>query len=306
MRLVLGSTKKRLAGAVSALLAVLSSGCGPCVPAGGSGRPGASTELRIVSLSPALSRTLVDFGLADNVVGRTPFCRSLDPGVPVVGSLLDVDFELLVKVMPTHLLVQPPAGGIDPDLGALAAQHGWTVGEWHIDTIDDIERLILDLPDVLFDVDSPQHAEAVTRAAELVNEIAAVLSPGGDQRWPWRTLLVSDAHAVSVFGRGTYMNDLLLAMGGTNAIDVDGYPQLSLEDVVRLDPEAIILIVPGLSQPADPVAAAGALGTLEISAVRDGRVAWLAHPDVLVPSSGVVDVAREFRRVLRTLAGTGP
>ncbi len=102
------------------------------------------------------------------------------------------------------------------------------------------------------------------------------------------------------------MNDVLLAMGGTNAIDVDGYPQLSLEDVVRLDPEAIIVIVPGPSQPADPVAAAGALGTLEISAVRDGRVAWLTHPDVFVPSSGVVDVAREFRRVLRTLAETGP
>ncbi|MCA9290710.1 MAG: hypothetical protein KDA25_06255, partial [Phycisphaerales bacterium] len=69
-------------------------------------RPGA---VRVVSLSPAISSTLRDLGLDPLVVGRTPWCDALDPDVPVVGTLLDVDAERLARLRPTHILVQPPA-----------------------------------------------------------------------------------------------------------------------------------------------------------------------------------------------------
>ena len=52
----------------------------------------------------------------------------------------------------------------------------------------------------------------------------------------------------------------------------------------------------------DPIAAAGVLATLDVEAIRTGRVALLTHPDALRPCSGIIGVAREMRGALRGLA----
>jgi ABC-type Fe3+-hydroxamate transport system substrate-binding protein len=109
---------------------------------------------------------------------------------------------------------------------------------------------------------------------------------------------------VWVFGQGTYLHDILAAMGGTNAVSAQGWAQLSLEDVVRLDPEAIIIVRDSAARDGDPLEAAGPLRKLETTARRRGRIAVLWHPDAKLPSSGVVGVAKEMRRVLETLAET--
>jgi ABC-type Fe3+-hydroxamate transport system substrate-binding protein len=229
-------------------------------------------------LSPALSRTLVDLGLGDLVVGRTAYCASLPQDLPVVGSLYDVDFERLIRLEPTHVLVQPPsASGPDPRLQRLGDERGWIIAHWTINSIDDIEQVIRDLPGVLY-ADRPERQAAVAgRAAELLNEIAAGVTPPGDGGWHGRTLLVSDA---------------------------EGWVQLSLEDVGRLDPEAIILVRDRGSRDVDPLEAAGPLRKLDTSARRHDRITVLWHADAKLPSSGVVGVAGEMRRVLQSLAGT--
>ena len=113
-------------------------------------------EPRIVSLSPAVSRTLVDFGLDDLIVGRSPWCASLDPAIPVAGDLYTIDYERLIRLRPTHVLVQPPAStGLDPALQRLATEHGWVIGQWTFNTLDDITRMVRDLPGVLYPDDGP-------------------------------------------------------------------------------------------------------------------------------------------------------
>jgi ABC-type Fe3+-hydroxamate transport system substrate-binding protein len=276
-------------------------------------------ELRIVSLSPAISRTLVDFDLGDRIVGRTPFCASLDQSIPVVGSLLDLDYERLLKLDPTHVLVQPSlAQGIEPRLRELAASNGWTIGEFKsLNTIDDVEAMILALPALLFADGTPARRDAAARAADLVTQIANALTPAGDDAWKGTTLLVAGIDPVFVFGRETYLSDVLAALGGTNAAHVTGWAELSLEDIVRLDPEAIILVretaahaasseprPQGSGERDDAPALAAALGPLAelpIRAVNDGRVAVLAHADANLPSSGVVGVAGALREILISL-----
>ena len=98
--------------------------------------------LRIVSMSPAISRTLVDFGVEDKIVGRSAWCASLDPAIPVAGDLYDVDYERLIRLDPTHVLVQPPSTGLDPTLQRLATERGWIIGRWKFDTLDDVEQMV--------------------------------------------------------------------------------------------------------------------------------------------------------------------
>ena len=76
--------------------------------------------VRVVSLSPGLTATMVALGVSDRLVGRTPWCE-VSTDVPIVGSLLDLNAEALVMVRPTVILLQPPAQGEIGGLSDLAA-----------------------------------------------------------------------------------------------------------------------------------------------------------------------------------------
>ncbi|MDY7108930.1 MAG: ABC transporter substrate-binding protein [Planctomycetota bacterium] len=301
MRRLLLTPRQRL---VALVLVLFAFGCAE--PAGDATTE--ADEIRIVSLSPAISRTLLDLGLEERIVGRSPFCDFLDPAIPVVGDLHGAQFERLIELDPTHVLVQSPQAGIDPGLRELADEHGWKLAGWRgVNTIDDIEAMVRELPTVLCEPGSDELAALGARSAELLNEIAAALAPGetDDQVWRGRTLLVYAMSPLGVFGRGTYLNDVLVRCGAGNAVEAEGWVQLTLEDVTRLDPGAIILIRPGPrnqpAEPVDPIDAAGALATLDIEAARAERIAILSHPDALMPSTAISEVAAELRDVLRRL-----
>ncbi len=282
---------------------VLGSSCtGPADPAAASGEP------RIVSLSPALTRTLMDFGLESRIVGRSRWCDFLPESVPIVGDLLTVDYERIIALAPTHLFVQAPEDGVDGRLAALAAERGWTLATWTgLDTIDDIERLVRELPALLYPPGTPALEEASRRASALLNDIAAALAPArdGDPKvWRGTTLLVHHSEPVGVSGRATFLHDVLVRLGGVNAVQAAGWPSLTLEDVTRLDPGAIVIVTTDRAAD-DPERAAGVLAELDVAAVRDGRLAVLTHPDAQRPCTGIIGVAQEMRKVLRALARGG-
>jgi len=289
-------------------MALMAAGCAE--PEAEPAREGAGqgSALRIASLSPAVSRTLVDLGLEARIVGRSPFCDFLDPAIPIVGDLRNVNYERLIELDPTHVLAQTSQRGIDPTLRELAVEHGWRLEQWSgVDTIDDIERMVRELPAILYEPGSGELEELTARSAELLNQIAAALAPGQGtgELWRGRTLLVYALTPVGVFGRGTYLHDVLVRFGATNAVSTDGWVELTLEDITRLNPQAIIVIRPSRGgravRPADAMEAAGVLATLDIDAVRFGRIAILAHPDALMPSTAISEVAGEMRRILRRL-----
>ncbi len=261
-----------------------------------------------MSLSPAVSRTLLDFGMGDHIVGRSPWCASLDQAIPVAGDLYTVDYERLIRLRATHVLVQPPAStGLDPALQRLAAEHGWIIGQWTFNTLDDIKQMVANLPAVLYPVDAPARARTTARAAELLARIDTALSPplssaGQAAALSGRTLLVADIEpVVIVFGHGTYLHEALAALGGENATAARGWAELSLEDVLRLDPGTIVLVRDRGPADVDPLEAAGPLAALDTTARRLGRITVLWHPDAKLPSSAVADVVQELRRVLLRL-----
>ena len=162
----------RLVRVVAALLLPLAS-CGGDGTGGSEVDPAAG--LRVVSLSPAITRTLIDLGAGDLLVGRTPYCRGLDGDVPAVGSLLEFDPEAMLAVDPDLLLVQPGAGGVAPGLAALAEREGWDLHAWRIDGLDDLRRLLAELPEVL--ADAPEADRIERRARERADDLALVLAP---------------------------------------------------------------------------------------------------------------------------------
>ena len=265
-------------------------------------QPG-SRELRIISLSPAISRTLVDFKLADRLVGRTPHCKSIDQVIPVVGDLLTADYEAIIRLNPTHILVQPPAAGIDQHLVELAANRRWTLGQWRLNNRDDIEQMVTELPAVLCGDNGDCEELLSRRSAEIINFVADALAPGRVPLFRGRVLVVHSVEpSVFVSGAGTYHDDILRTLGASNASTAKGWANLTLEDVLRINPDAVILVNPGAPTQGAELAALGPLQALPIAAVKHGRIAIATSADGELPSTGVINVAREFRDILQRFA----
>jgi len=261
-------------------------------------------ELRIVSLSPAISRTLVDFNLQDRIVGRTPHCASLDPAIPVVGDLLTIDFEALLRLRPTHVLVQPPATGINSHLVELAAEHRWTVLQWRLDGVNDVRAMVKDLGSTLLRPQTDDAEKIAVRSNAILLDIEESLSPGEQHIFSGSVLMATSVAPILAAGRGTYLDDILKSFGGVNAVTSEGWVELTMEDVTRLDPKAIVLFKPQASAESSFWDYAGPLMELSVEAMMLRRLALIKNQESLVPSSAVVSVAEELRHLMQSFQET--
>ncbi len=252
----------------------------------------AAISPRVVSLSPAITRTLLDLGAADRLVGRTPFCRDLPASVPAVGSLLEIDFEALLAASPDLVLVQPPAGGADPALAATAAERGFRIESFRIDGLGDLASLLERLPEAMGDAAEPAAAaEWSERASSLRTRLEAACRPLAPPPAGTVAVLFS-LEPPMAFGQGTFVGEFLDRLGVPNAVEARGYPELSLEDLVRLDPGLLVL----LRERAASEATLARLASLPAAAA--GRVRQVEHPEALTPGSGWIGAAESLRQAI--------
>lgn len=281
------------------LLAALFLGVlGGCERSEGPVSRAASEGPRIVSLSPALTQALIDFKCEDHLVGRTPYAPPGVETVPIVGDLLAPDLERLLVVSPTLLLVQPASSGLDPDLVSLAESRNWRIASWRIDRISDIERIVDELPALLIEEGvAPEPMQRSVeqwrrRRLELLVAEPAFAGLG-------RVAVLYGVDPPSAFGEGTYLDDVLGSLGIENAVQRPGYPELSLEDLLVLAPDTVVVLgrdedsagasAEELAQRMDPLA---------------GRTAFLGADGstLLIPGTGVLDGVEALRaRLLRAL-----
>jgi len=271
-----------------------------CGEAPSRGVAGTSRE-RIVSLSPAITRTLVDLGAEDRIVGRTPYCRAVEASVPAVGSLLEIDAEAMRAIDPDVVLVQPPASGVDPGLLRLAEREGWTLETFRLDSIRDLEAMLEGVAVAIATGDPIRDEPIAAASIRLREELAAASAPlqEGVAERLGRVLILFGVDPPMAFGRGTFPDRLLARLGVANAIDTDGYPQLSAEDLVELDPDVVILLRDAPQDADDPLARLRALRL----ARAENRIVVVRHPEALTPGSGWIAAAAEIRRALEAIAG---
>jgi ABC-type hemin transport system substrate-binding protein len=215
----------------------------------------------------------------------------------VVGDLNRIDYERLVRLNPTHIVLQPPSTGIDAGLIRLATERGIVVRGWpHLDGVADIRRLVHELPGSVAGDGTVLNSRMAVRAAEIEAALDDLLDPRNKPRFSDDVMVIGRMNPVLAFGRGTYLDDVLSALGARNAVASRGWVQLSLEDVIRINPQVIVLVAGGASggEPTD----LSRLHDLPVGAAESGRVAVLRHPDALLPSSAIVEVAAALRRIL--------
>lgn len=264
-----------------------------------------TTDPRIVALSPALAATLRDLGVGRLIVGRHGYDAWTDQSIAVCGDQAGIDYEALLRVEPTHVLLEWGSSGLPPRLTDLAAANGWAVENFAILTLEEVERTA-DALHRMF-VDGPGAAEPPSA------RLAESWTRRGEFSGAGRVLMLIGVSPPAALGPGSFHHHILERIGGAPAV-TDGAPYITMdaEDVARLAPDAIVLFLP--REPGAPSRGGavesgaipdllGPLARLDIPAVANGRVGTIDDPLCLIPSTGLVRVADELAGLLEGWSG---
>jgi iron complex transport system substrate-binding protein len=209
------------------LLVLLLVACGAPEPVARSG------ELRIISLSPAITQILVALDLRDRLVGVDSW--SDVPGVPSLGGLFAPDLERALELEPTLVLgVRSEQQG--PFFAQLRARG---VRAEEIDTSGSFEDVLATYHEIGKAVG--REAEAARLEARVRAELDAVArSVAGRPRVT--VALVVEREPLYVAAGGSFATRLVEAAGGRNVFaDLPkSYPQVSLELLAERAPEVLI------------------------------------------------------------------
>ncbi len=202
--------------------------------------PAQTAPQRIVSTSPSITETLFELGLGDKVVGVSQFCN-YPPQVrklPIVGSYIRPDPEAIARLSPDLVILERQSSQLTDRLTAL-----------HIPFIQVPHAT---LQDIYTEIQLIGKAAGVPdRAAALVAQIqgslAAIRAKARAMPSP-RVLVIVDRQQgtlsnLTAVGPDNYVDQILEIAGGNNVLakpSLPEYPRISLETVLRENPDVII------------------------------------------------------------------
>jgi ABC-type hemin transport system substrate-binding protein len=191
---------------------------------------------RIVSLVPSLTEALFALGAGSRIVGRTRYCTQPPRAVgriAKVGGTKKVDAECVLGLEP-DLVVAVKEENTRQDIEGLK-EAGVPVFVGAPETVGDALKMLRELAGR---VGAAEHvAEAMLGPIERVYR-KLCQEPGRGRRVfapIWKAPYMS-------IGSDTYVHDVLEICGGENACEgFTRYPVLTLEKVVALEPEVVLL-----------------------------------------------------------------
>ncbi len=253
---------------------------------------------RIVSLAPNLTEIVFALGLEEKLVGVTSHCDfpAAARAKPQVGDVVNPSLEKILELKP-DIVLGSTAGNRRETVEALE-RLGVPLYGVEARSVEGIFASIRDIAEL---------AGAPQAGAELAGRLEARLAALGVQTAAApapRVLFAIWMEPLVTIGNDTFLNDVL-ARAGAESVTSDlgeSWPRLSVEEVIRRDPDYLILPRTHSLQASferlvqeDP--------WRRLRAVRENRVVWLDDA-VLRPGPRIVDAIEELARALHPEIGT--
>ncbi len=265
-------------------------------------KTGAPGKRRVVSLSPAITETLFAIGAGSDLVGVSDYDDYPEAvkRLPHTGTALTPGYEAIVRLAPTLILCEAAASAPKRELSALGLTKflAW-----------------LSLEDI---VASTRLLGAFTEHAAGADALATRLWDGlavGEAKNGPRVLLVlgdatSKLSEIFFIKKNSIHGSALRAAGARNAMaaDVSGVPRLSLEELLHLDPDAIIVLLATTADAPSEARVLADYGALEpLTAQKNGRISVLRSAEAFVVGPRILTLAEQLRReVARMFPGPAP
>jgi iron complex transport system substrate-binding protein len=255
------------------------------------------TAQRIISMAPSITEILFAIGAGGQVIGRDQFSDYPPEAANVtdIGATYEaLNTELIVSLKPDLIITaeinSPEQVQTLEDLGLTVYQLG------NPTTIEEM------FGDMEFLAQLTGHeAEAAAAVESLKKRVSAVdekILPLSSRFSVFYEVDGTDPAKPFTAGKGTFITLLIERAGGYNiASDIEGYPQLSLEQVVAADPNFIIL--GDAKWGTTPESIAQRAGWANLSAIKSGQVVPFNDDLVSRPGPRMVDGLEELAQLLR-------
>jgi iron complex transport system substrate-binding protein len=254
----------------------------------------AQTARRIVSLAPSITEVLFEIGAGDRVAAVTSYCVYPKQvlALPKVGGYLTPSYEALAALSPDLVVVLPEHREVERRLTALSLP------------IFNVDHRGLDgIVDSLVSLGQRcAVGRTATSAAEALRQLLLRVQQESRRHIRPRVLICfgrsPDFRRIYAAAAGSVHDDLLSHAGGQNVLAEGGvvYPTLSVESVMRLDPDAIVEFAPGKGDPEPLRREWRALDSLR--AVKTRRVHVFTEDFLSVPGPRFVRFAETLARAL--------
>src|SRR5262245_43227792 len=256
-----------------------------------------SPAQQVISLAPSNTEILFAIGAGSQVVGRDQLSDypAEAANVTDIGSSFEaLNTELIVSLKPDLVL----AAEINtPEQVKQLEDLGLTV--YYIKNPLTLEEMYGNLE--LVAQMTGHETETATLIESLKARVAAVdekIAPIISRPGVFYELDATDPAKPYTAGKGTFITQLIERAGGQNiAADIDGYPQLSLEQVVAADPAFIIL--GDAAYGVTPESIASRPGWENLSAVKNNQIFSFDDNLVSRPGPRLVDALEELAKLLR-------
>jgi iron complex transport system substrate-binding protein len=246
---------------------------------------------RIVSIGPSITEFLFALGAGPRVVGVDDF--SDEPAaagqLEKVGGI-KVNFEKVVSLKPDLVLSVKFSDGTIEKL----ASAGLLVLVVDPQSAGDVARTAILLGRAV-------GSDGETMARDIqkrVDDVRSKTSSAATKPRVYHEIDASDPTKIFTVGPGSYIHDLIEIAGGQNiaAHAASAYPQLSAEEILRSDPEIIVLAAADYSAKPDQVAARA--GWSAISAVKNKRIVTIAPNLINRPGPRVGEAAEAYAKLV--------
>ena len=248
---------------------------------------------RIVSLAPSLTETVYALGFQDHLVGDTDYC-DYPPDAQKktkVGGGINPSLEMIAALHPDLVLVTKSFNRLE----TVHALDGLGISSYATDphTLEEIIASSKRLSDVL---GVPEAGASV--AAEMQRHLVDLQKRLGALP-PKRVLFVVWTQPLISVGKDTFIADALRYAGAVSIVDAEqAWPQVSLEEVARLQPDFLIFSASHSDSVSPAVEALAALpGWSIVAAVSNRRIAVISEA-VNRPAPRIVSAIEDLARQL--------
>ena len=246
---------------------------------------------RIVSIGPSITAFLFALGAGPRVVGVDDF--SDEPAEAAsrekVGGI-KVNFEKVVALRPDLVLILKFSDGTIEKLRS-ATQSVLVIDPQNV---ADVARTATLLGRAV-GADGDGLARSIQQKVDAVKARTATATT---HPRVYHEIDASDPTKIFTVGPGSYIDDLIQIAGGANiaARAASAYPQLSAEEILRSDPEIIVLASSDYS--AKPAQVAARAGWSAIAAVKNGRIVTIEPNLINRPGPRVGDAAEAYAKLV--------
>ncbi len=257
----------------------------------------ASPARRVVSLAPSNTEILFAVGAGSQVVGRDEL-SDYPAGVAgiqsVGGSMGNFSNEAIVALKPDLVL----AAEINPP-ELVKSLEGLGLTVYYLSNPTTLEGMYANLETVgrltgHVDETATLVQSLKARVAALDTKLAGVTARPS----VFYELDATDASKPYTAGPGTFIDQLIQRAGGKNVASTlkDQYPQISLEELVVLNPDIIVLSDSAYGETPEKVAARAGWST--IAAIKNGKVYPFDYHLLSLPGPRLVDGYEQLAKLL--------